>query len=239
MNTTLFYYERDGFTIASGCSLSPEAIEQVTQLMQQERPEKNLVLEGRRSAVFGRLPEIGPIVVKHYARGGVLGRFVNSLFLRLGPVRAEVEFTTLMRVRSLGIRAPEPVLFAFRGKWLYQTWLVTRELEGHKNLMELARTGADNLLPVLEQVVLALQNLIRNRITHVDLHPGNILVDGHGDVAVIDFDKAYHWQGSLRQLRDVYLRRWRRAVIKHSLPDLLAEFVSAGLRQHFDEDSLR
>jgi 3-deoxy-D-manno-octulosonic acid kinase len=239
MNTTLFYYESAGFTIASGQALSPEAIAQVIQLMLQDRPEKNLVLEGRRSAVFGQLPGVGPIVVKHYARGGVLGRFVNSLFLRLGPVRAEVEFTTLMQVRSLGIRAPEPVLFAFRGKWLYQTWLVTRELEGHKNLMELARNQADNLLPVLEQVVLVLQSLIRNRITHIDLHPGNILVDAQGQVAVIDFDKAYQWQGSLRQLRDVYLRRWRRAVIKHGLPDLLAEFVSAGLRQHFDEDSLR
>jgi 3-deoxy-D-manno-octulosonic acid kinase len=239
MSNTLFVCEHNGYTISSLSSLTPDTLEHACTLMELERPAHQGVLEGRRSAVFANLRSVGPVVVKHYARGGLLGKFVDSYFVRTGPIRAEIEFNTLLHVRKIGVQAPEPILFAYRGKWIYQTWLVTRELEAYKNLMELARTPSDALIPVLAEVVAALEKLILNRITHIDLHPGNILVAPTGQVAVIDFDKAHYWEGSLHQLRDFYLRRWRRAVIKHKLPELLAEFVSAGLRKRFEQESLR
>jgi aminoglycoside phosphotransferase (APT) family kinase protein len=105
--------------------------------------------------------------------------------------------------------------------------------------------------------------LILNGIKHVDLHPGNVLVDGTGQVFLLDFDKAFfilndenspfllslkeqaHAPDSqnmlssreimrevlfLRRLRDFYLRRWRRAVIKHGLPDYVSETMCLRLR---------
>jgi hypothetical protein len=50
-------------------------------------------------------------------------------------------------------------------------------------------------------------------------------------VHVVDFDNARPFDGSERDLRDQYLRRWRRAVIKHNLPETLSELMAMELRQ--------
>lgn len=57
---------------------------------------------------------------------------------------------------------------------------------------------------------------------------GNVLVYPEQSVYLIDFDKARHFKGSASDLRKAYICRWRRAVIKHGLPEVLSEYVSAG-----------
>ena len=61
-----------------------------------------------------------------------------------------------------------------------------------------------------------------------------MLVDHEDQVYLVDFDKAKRFSGPLNELRDHYLCRWRRAVIKHELPETLSEMMSADLRQNFD-----
>jgi len=70
--------------------------------------------------------------------------------------------------------------------------------------------------------------LIEHGILHVDLHPGNVLVNPEGRLFLIDFDKARLYKNS-RGLKDKYLRRWRRAVDKHDLPPFLYYKLEEGI----------
>ena len=78
---------------------------------------------------------------------------------------------------------------------------------------------------VIEQISL----LIQNDLLHVDLHPGNAVIDAAGKVYLLDFDKGRVYHGSRQNLKDRYLARWQRAVNKHGLPEMLTDILQAGL----------
>ncbi len=254
-----------------------EAVQMATVLLGEPyRKSQKQDLSGRGRTVRLLLNGVGRVVIKHYRRGGVLGRMVSHRYLRLGATRCENEFQMLLRVRAMGVSAPEPILFAYKGSVLYKAWLVTREVERSQSLFHLAQEGAvkGGLDPVAitEKVAELVTRLIINGVKHVDLHPGNVLIDEQGDVFLIDFDKAqilkalanspflqsvqaglsndnFERESSpapvspgmrevseLRALRDFYLRRWRRAVIKHRLPESIAEVMCLKLKSisHLD-----
>lgn len=272
----LFEYRHAGVVICSCIEFSQiEAVQMATVLQGEPyRKSQKQDLSGRGRTVRLLLNGIGRVVIKHYRRGGVLGRVVSHRYLRLGATRCENEFQMLLRVRAMGVSAPEPILFAYRGSLLYKAWLVTREVERSKSLFQLAQEGGvqGGLDPVAitEKVADLVTRLIVNGVKHVDLHPGNVLIDEHGDVFLIDFDKAQILRAlanspflqsvqaslsscnpaaatavpspamrevsQLRALRDFYLRRWRRAVIKHHLPESIAEVMCLKLKSisHLD-----
>jgi 3-deoxy-D-manno-octulosonic acid kinase len=78
---------------------------------------------------------------------------------------------------------------------------------------------------VIEQISL----LIQNDILHVDLHPGNVVVDVQEKVYLLDFDKGCVYHGNRQKLKDRYLARWQRAVKKHRLPEMLSNILHSGL----------
>ena len=82
---------------------------------------------------------------------------------------------------------------------------------------------------VIEQISI----LIQNNILHTDLHPGNIVVDKKNKVFLVDFDRGHRFSGNTNKLRDRYLNRWQRAVIKHQLPSLLYDMLQTGLSERF------
>ncbi|RIL04638.1 MAG: hypothetical protein DCC75_12435, partial [Proteobacteria bacterium] len=143
---------------------------------------------------------------------------------------------SLVEAASIGVRVPEPVAWVDRGAVIYRAWLVTKEIKGHRSLAELALSASNSaslseISKVLEELGRQVELLIQNRLLHVDLHPGNVVVDQHGQVYILDFDKARKFTGGIRELRDQYLRRWRRAVIKHNLPDSLSENMCFHLKR--------
>lgn len=234
MSEQIVRQELLGYRLGLACALSPTQGAALLKLLAQPCGEQNSALGGRRSASYGVLPGIGNVVVKHYHRGGVFGKLVNSSYVRWGPTRSQAEFELLRRVRSLGVSAPEPVAFAFRGSILYRAWLVTREVEGHQSLASLSSSAEEAARRLTEELAEQIAILVNARIYHIDLHPGNVLVDRSGHMFLIDFDKAQEHRGSKNDLRDMYLVRWRRAVIKHVLPEFLSEILSASLRRPFE-----
>ena len=62
------------------------------------------------------------------------------------------------------------------------------------------------------------------------------MLDDEGKVYVLDFDKAVRFSGNKNALRDKYVCRWRRAVIKHKLPETLSELMCIGLRKNFNQE---
>jgi 3-deoxy-D-manno-octulosonic acid kinase len=81
----------------------------------------------------------------------------------------------------------------------------------------------------MESVIEQISALIQNDILHVDLHPGNVVVDPAGAVYLLDFDKGCVSPGNRQKLKNRYCARWQRAVNKHNLPKVLTEMMQNGL----------
>jgi len=189
-------------------------------------------LAGRAAVRFAHLSGIGPVVIKKYCRGGALRFLRSSVHFRAGQVRSEREFEVLEKVRALGIPAPEPVAFAWRGGRWYRAWLVTRHIENTRTLADISRVDEARAQTVARQLVPLVEKLIANGVFHIDFHPGNVVVDEEGRLSIVDFDKARIVTGrERRRLAERYLRRWRRAVIKHNLSEVLTEVLCSALRR--------
>ncbi len=166
---------------------------------------------------------IGRVLVKHYYRGGVLRHINRRSYLKIGKIRSTAEFEILTLVRTIGVNAPEPVAFAYRTKLsvFYHAWLAAREIPGARSLAEISKTESERartVLPSLEKQI----NILRDYgVLHVDLHPGNVLVDDENQVYIIDFDKAKTGVANRAGLAEYYVNRWQRAVAKHGLPEFL------------------
>jgi hypothetical protein len=180
-------------------------------------------LGGRRSVTRTMLAGVGPVVVKHYRRGGLLGHFVEETYLTFGMPRSQAEFEIMEKLHLLGISVPEPVAYAWQGGLFTRAWLVTREIEQSRTLAQLSASSPEQTLKAMASLSQEVALLVENLVLHADFHPGNVLVDGKGRVYVVDFDKAAPFKGSAAALRSRYRKRWCRAVKKHGLPRLLCD----------------
>jgi 3-deoxy-D-manno-octulosonic acid kinase len=214
--------------------LTEQQLNQLIGFFSQSAPMPDAVLGGRGSVSFHQLDNLGPLVVKHYRRGGLLGRVVKRRYIRWGKSRSQLEFELLLKARDLGINVPEPLLFANRGYPIYRTWLVTREIKTPVGLARLSGDDEKRTRQAMAAVVEQISRLIDNRIVHVDLHPGNVVVDRKDRVYLLDFDKGKFYQGPKTKLRNRYINRWQRAVSKHGLPEYLTELLRSGLNLNPD-----
>ncbi len=211
--------------------LSEGQRDQLLACFRAEAESSGMRLGGRRRMPGMRLDDIGRVVVKSYYRGGLIARFNRRHYFRGRTPRSEREFDWLNRVRQLGIRAPEPIVAAYRGVLFCRCWLVSREVPAATSLAQLSVERPESLDAALARCRHQIGRLIANRILHPDLHPGNVLVDGDGETWIIDFDRARHYGGPQPRLAARYRRRWRRAVRKHGLPPALAAMTPAGAVQ--------
>jgi hypothetical protein len=108
---------------------------------------------------------------------------VKRRYLKLGSPRCRHEFELLQNVRNLGIAAPEPVAFAYSGILYYLGWLITRAIEQPKSLVHLANTDTGTAQKVMPLVIEQISKLVQHRIQHIDLHPGNVIVDSSSTVS--------------------------------------------------------
>lgn len=207
-------------------SLADIADQQLKQLIKFFNLPKNSVhsaLGGRTSITVTRLQGIGSVVIKYYRRGGAIRYLMKKQYFKCGKTRCQIEYELLQKVRSLGINAPEPVAFAYKGRLFYQCWLVTREIQNHQTLVQISRSNEEQARMAMKAVVKQVSMLIKNKILHADLHPGNVIVDNQKQVYLLDFDKGGGFPGDKNALRTRYLRRWNRAIQKHELPEILSE----------------
>lgn len=230
-----FETEKQGVKFWLADSWSNDALDKVFAVMRSESrslsQSSGKTLSGRGIVRFVDLPNIGPVAVKQYRRGGLLRFLVKERYLAGDPPRPAVEWSTLHEAESLGVKVPTPLGFATEGGLLYRAWLFTREIPKHESLSEIAVSDVNRLPPLIESLVGQVSKLIASGIKHVDLHPGNVVVSDSDEVYLLDFDKAHRVSLQKRELRDQYVWRWRRAVIKHKLPEQLSELFCLGLRQ--------
>ena len=147
------------------------------------------------------LPDGGVALIRPYRHGGVLRRLTRDRFVSRPP-RPFVELAVTAAARDRGVATVE-VLAALvawgPGPW-YRGWLVTRELEGARNLWDALQEGLpdEEKQSLLRHVGRSLRLMHTSGIEHRDLNLRNLLVRGGApdqEVHVIDFDKARLFPG--------------------------------------------
>jgi 3-deoxy-D-manno-octulosonic acid kinase len=194
-------------------------------------------LMGRSHVHKFETKSLGKLVMKPYRRGGLWSWFNSESYIRSKSTRPEIEYEMLLNVAALGIFVPKPIVAITTQGLLYRGWLVMQDLDEKINLIDLSINSKAELPSAMAKLCTYVRILIENRICHVDLHPGNVIQNNKDELYIIDFDKAYYFKGDLHDLRDYYLCRWRRAVIKHGLSQELIEHFCMGLRHNFNKST--
>ena len=131
-------------------------------------------------------------VLRHYHRGGMVGRFLRDQYLWLGPGQSRpcIEWDLLAELQKRGLPAPVPVAARYVRYGLYYTAdLITRRLPDVVPLSRRMKTA-----PLKQDVWRAVGSCIRlfhdSNINHVDLNAHNLQI-GHDDrIWLLDFDRG-------------------------------------------------
>jgi len=151
-----------------------------------------------QTACGGRAPVLfftdngDEFVLKHYCRGGWLGRFVRDRYCYTGDasVRSFREWRLLAELQRLGLPAPVPHAARYcRYGWCYSADLITVRLPGRP----LSQLLMQACLPAerWRAIGAVLRRFHDAGIYHADLNAHNILLgDNVRAIFLVDFDKA-------------------------------------------------
>ncbi|MCP3900914.1 MAG: hypothetical protein GY707_14510 [Desulfobacteraceae bacterium] len=185
-----------------------------------KKPET--ILTGRGLVDRADINGLGPIVIKHYTRGGFVSYVNKDRYLFSNKSRSQLEFNFLLDAIKAGVSVPEPIAYSNTDDLFYKAWLITKEIKNSKNFVELCLNEKDKAVSLLPLICKNINKLLLNSIHHVDLHPGNIILDELDKPFILDFDKACYFSGDKWKLIEKYKTRWQRAITKYKLPDELS-----------------
>ena len=151
---------------------------------------------GRAPAVFFKMNG-SDFVLKHYCRGGWIGRFIRDAYCysRESAVRSFHEWRVLAQLQQLGLPVPAPCAARYRRCGLYYTAdLITFRCIGASSLSQLLKT---DYLSVerWREIGIVLRRFHDAGVCHADLNAHNILLNPNADksmesIFLVDFDKA-------------------------------------------------
>lgn len=131
-------------------------------------------------------------VLRHYYRGGLIGKFNKDRFWQVPAAqsRAMAEFMLLQQMRQQGLPVPRPVAALYSARGLgYQADILLELVEGSQDLAKLLLDKP--LTPAQWQQIGAMIRRFHDaQIYHSDLNCHNILLDPTGQFWLIDFDKC-------------------------------------------------
>ena len=144
-----------------------------------------------------------PMVLRHYYRGGLVGKLIKDgyLFTGLKNSRAYKEFALLQALEAMGLPACRGVAARVRRHGLiYRADLLMQQIDNAKDLTGWLQAG-----PLTDaqwrDIGKTLAQFHRQGVYHADLNAHNILLDDAGQVWLIDFDRGEirtpesNWQG--------------------------------------------
>ncbi len=141
-------------------------------------------------------------VLRHYYRGGLIGKLVHDSYLFSGyqNTRAAKEFSLLTQLAELKLPAPKPVAYRIiRSGLSYRADIIIERINQAKDLVAML-SEQELRVDTWQAIGRCIQAFHRNGIYHHDLNAHNILIDNHNKIWLIDFDQgekrvpAQHWQ---------------------------------------------
>lgn len=170
---------------------------------------------GRGTSCFVQGPQ-QQLVLRHYHRGGLIGRVLRDLYLWTGISRTRPwqEMHLLAELWRLGLPVPMPVAARVvrTGVW-YQADLITARLP---DVVPLADIITELPVVALQQVGKTIRRFHQAGLYHVDLNPRNIVINPiTEEVFLLDFDRCRLFAKPLDPLRcRANLNRLHRALVK-------------------------
>jgi 3-deoxy-D-manno-octulosonic acid kinase len=157
-----------------------------------------------------------PWVLRHYRRGGFVARVSKDRYVWAGEarVRAFAEWRLLAHLSRLELPVPKPIAAWYRRFGpTYRCDLITRRIADTQTLSAILASSALSEAS-WQRIGVVIARLHGAGVDHADLNAHNILLDTHGAVSVIDFDR-----GRLRGAGtwpEQNLRRLHRSLLKIS-----------------------
>lgn len=219
------------YSFGSLLKLNQIQLETLAKIFDKPNNETDAVLGGRGSIKRINLEGVGPVVIKYNTRGGLIRLLIERTYVRVGKTCNRIEFEQLINASKIGVNVPDPVAFATKGFLLYRGWLVLKEIKNSETLASASLIDEARVGKLLGEITRQITILINSGLYHVDLHPGNILVTDNDIIFIIDFHKARIFNGSKQKLIKKYCTRWKRAIEKHGLPEILNEIFEKILHE--------
>lgn len=172
------------------------------------RPMQDAV--GGRGTVVFVAAEQAELAIRHYRRGGMVGRFFEDHYLWLGPDRTRSfrEWRLLAHLSQRGLPVPRPVAAAYRRQgWRYTADLITVRIAG---AAPLSRHLQARSLPaeIWRRLGYCVRRFHDAGVCHADLTGHNLLLDDDGRPWLLDFDRGrIRHDGGWRQQNLARLRR--------------------------------
>ncbi len=147
--------------------------------------------QGRSQAHFFHYAD-RDMVLRHFHRGGLIGRVNRDIYLRIGAAnsRALREFDLLSEMHSEGLPVPLPVAAQYVpfGPF-YRADIITQRIPNALPLQEILgdRSFSSQVWGAIGANV---RNLHDHGVFHSDLNCRNILIDTSDHIWFIDFDKC-------------------------------------------------
>ena len=171
---------------------------------------------GRGSAWFIETPH-GPVVLRHYLRGGWAAKFSRQGYLFTGVSRSRPfrEYHLLVDLHTKGLPVPRPVAALCQHHGMVSTGAIMT------SCITSSETLADILMgeSLVEGIWASVGKCIRRfhdaGVWHADLNARNILLDKAHQVFLIDFDRARYSpgkpvnpEGNLNRLKRSMVKLW-------------------------------
>jgi len=191
---------------------------------------KSRLTQGGRGNVLFIEDEKKQWVLRHYRRGGLVGKLIHDQYLWRGAeaTRAFVELRLLNELRELQLPVPNPVAARYVRSGLgYRADLLTAAIPNARTFAQ-CLTGGRLSYEVWQAVGATLARFHAAGVHHADLNAGNILVDSQQRVWLLDFDRG-------RIHSHVDDRSWVRMVMARLLRSLNKLRERKGLRFEMSE----
>lgn len=146
---------------------------------------------GRGTTLFVRYQH-HHLILRHYRRGGLIGKFIRDSFLFLGwqRTRAAQELALLNYLRKKGLLVPEPVAARLQRHGLvYRNDLLQMRIPAARDLVAILASqplGTEQW----QAVGRAIAQLHQTHCYHHDLNLRNLMQDDQQQIWIIDFDRC-------------------------------------------------
>ena len=162
---------------------------------------------------FGYSGGVG--VLRHYWRGGLIGKLLSDQYLYTGltKTRTYQEYVLLAELEKKGLNVPKPLAAKIsKNGLIYRGDLITQAISNAESLLEILKTRPLTLAEITH-IGQTIADFHRQGVFHADLNINNIMLDNNGKVYIIDFDRGRlvspsHWslKGNIQRLHRSFIK---------------------------------